>query len=194
MLGFRVIIQNIKRTFLQLDSFDKVYGPFCTREKLLIEYSAYVDEFDDELSSGWGDENYAVLCLPMTEQELTRTLRVIGINPCNPETWNDVHILYYCLMDVSRVSCLGAMKELYLFNFTALYYSKLGIEDDIIVAITNYFGGECVDSIHVLARHNFKIVDKPENEKSIPYKGKYIQLYYERIDNNEKNKIVTETL
>lgn len=179
MLEFRVILQNIKRIFLQLDSFDRIYGPFHTHEKLLIEYSAYVDEFDSELSRGWGDETYAILCLPMTEQELTRTLRVMGINPYNSETWNNLHILYFCSIDVSRVSCLGIIKELYLFNFTALYYANLDIEDDIIIAITNYFGGECVDSISTLANFDFKIVNKPENEKSFSYKGKYIQLYYE---------------
>ena len=53
-------------------------------------------------------------------------------------------------MDISRVSCLGAIKE--------LYYSKSNIEGDIIVTITNYFGGECVDSIHVLALYYVNIM------------------------------------
>lgn len=33
--------------------------------------------------------------------------------------------------------------------------------------------------IMYLKNHIYKIVKKPENERSISYKGKYIQLYYE---------------
>lgn len=34
-------------------------------------------------------------------------------------------------------------------------------------------------AIMYLKNHIYKIVKNTENEKSIPYKGKYIQLYYE---------------
>lgn len=65
-------------------------------------------------------------------------------------------------------------------NQAAEFYKGLNIEEDVLVAIMEYFNNkECSKSNYVLENHAYKVVNKPENEKSIPYKGKYIQLYYE---------------
>lgn len=65
-------------------------------------------------------------------------------------------------------------------NQAAEYYKGLNIKEDVLMTIMKYFDDkECAESFDVLSNHAYKIVKKPENEKSIPYKGKYIQLYYE---------------
>lgn len=119
--------------------------------------------------------DYVEIDFPISHDTVKEILSSMGID--NDEFIVDV---FDCSVDFYLPETNNPWTIIEFANEAADYYKGLDIEEDMLMAIMKYFDNkECTKSFYVFENHAYKIVEKPENEKSIPYKGKYIQLYYE---------------
>lgn len=118
---------------------------------------------------------YIEISFPISHNAVMEALSIMGIN--NDNFMVDI---FDCSVDFYIPETNNPWIVIEFANNAAEYYKGLNIKEDVLMAIMKYFDDkECAESFYVLENHAYKIVKKPENEKSIPYKGKYIQLYYE---------------
>lgn len=182
MLEFKAILFNkdnfMNMRFISIDEFEEC-SKYSSNCQLRDNYSSYLDRYQKERERVAGRTTSVTLYLPASEYQIDEALTQLGIDKFSEESLGNLEIEYFCPFDAYSPPNMRGLSELAFINDTAEFYTSLDIEDDIILAIINYFGEECSNSATILINHDFKIVKKPENEKSIPYKGKYIQLYYE---------------